>query len=324
MKKRFLTLTFCFFALSSFAQENEMGKRLANIDWNEDSTEITTIKDIAKVQQSIARQTALKDHNAKIWAHRGFFNLAWHRKNSLTPHSEIKTGVPSYNDGWVPDFNNDKYGGALQLGRVIKLHKPIANMVMFGLDYTGMDLNVNYYKAENKGKNIYDNSQQFTTEDNESYYYSHWNAAKLDVSYGMSFGPSITLAPFTHINGAWGLHYLKFSFYYHIGYEAAFQLQLASYEGDVKMPTGDSKPKNNELNQLKEHNSTQFMLGHGMYQAWGINMVWKRVGIGYEHRWASKIKYMNLTKDAKDEYGKDKYEFDATTNRIYFTYKIGK
>lgn len=321
MKKTILFFTACFFFAAIFAQETEMSKRLANIDWQEDSTEITTVKDIVKVQQEIAKQTALKAHNDKIWAHRGFFNIAWHKNYSISPIGTqipqgndldyIETGVDSYNGGRVPEFKRKRYGGALQVGRVIKLHKPIANMVMFGLDYTGIDLNINYFSAENNNNSIYD----YQKENNETQKkYSHWNADKLDVSYGMSFGPSITIAPFTHINGAWGLHYLKFSFYYHIGYEAKALLLLPDEKADINYP------KNSNNKDIKEYNKPQLMIGHGLTQSWGINMVWKRIGIGYEHSWRNTMKY----KTFDSNYEKYWYKFEGSTNRIYLTYKIGK
>lgn len=339
MKKQLTAVLLCFCAASMMAQEDKGDSRLANIDWKEDSIEITTVKDIVRTKQSVASRAVKADHFAKVWGKRGFFNIAYNLKSEMTPHSDIETGlgINGFNEGKVPKFSA-KWGASIQVGKSIKLHKkPIANTACFNLDYTGVDINFNYYKAENGGKDIYDSKQQYTVIDpvdgsSKDFYYLHWNLEKYCTSYGMSLGPSITLAPFNYVKGANGLHFLKFNFYYHIGYRASIMLMMGKIESDIQFvelntPTSTSyvaagtAAYKTAKEAIDKRNENQFVVGHGLYQSWGINMIWKRIGIGYEHSWSG-IKYMNIA--AKSEYGDRKYKFDTTTNRVYLTYRFGK
>jgi len=337
MKKQLTTFAVLLFSSLVLAQnENENSdNRLANIDWKEDTVEIVTVKDIIKTQQNITKRAALAGHYAKVWSKRGFFNVAYHTKATLEPQEAIETGLGAtgYNNGKVPKFTAD-WGASIMVGKNIKLHKkPIANTLTFNLDYTGVDLTFNKYSAEpglnNDHKNIYNSDdalrRHINNDDGTSndYYYLHWNLEKYEVSYGMTFGPSITLAPFNYVYGANGLHFLKFNFYYHIGYNASFLLMIGDIESDTQfgqLPAkGNSKYKSAKEN-LEERNENQFILGHGLYQTLGFNVTWKRFGLGYEHRWGG-LKYKNLV--AKTEYGSDSYKFDSTTNRIYLSYRFG-
>lgn len=328
MKKELTTMLLSMFAAAVMAQETNGDNRLANIDWQEDSVEITTIKDIIRTQQAVTSRSATSAHFAKVWSKRGYFNAAYHTKATLTPQSPIPTGVSGYNGGQVPKFETN-WGASIMAGKNIKLHKPIANTLQFNLDFTGVDLSVNHYNAENSGKFIYNsdanNRREVTNEDGsvDKYYYMHWNLEKYEISYGMNLGPSLTIAPFTHVSGANGLHFLKFNVYYHVGYNAAFMLMKGKIESDVQfalLPIGTSAYKNAK-EELEQRNENQFVVGHGLYQTMGFNMTWKRIGFGFEHRWGA-LKYKNVA--AKSEYGSDTYKFNASANRIYLTYRFGK
>jgi len=320
MKKVFLTAFACLLTLASWGQEEDIDNRLANIDWREDSMEITTISDIVKTQQTITNRAAQESHLKKVWAHRGYFNISYHTQATMSPSSPLETGVP-FNGGYAPEYKAS-IGASIQVGRSIKLHKPIANMLLFNLDYTGIDLNFNRYKAENKGMDIYDASKKYSYTDDDGdlqgpFYHNHWNVEKYEVSYGMSLGPSVTLAPFTHIDGAKGLHFLKFNFFYHIGYCASLLFLNGDVKNDVSYDEDDKAGKK----ALKERFDGQFMIGHGLYQSWGVSMTWKRIGLGYEHRWG-KMKYKNVK--GKSEYDDLWTKFDTTTNRLFLSIKIGK
>ena len=76
MKRKLIFIMTCLFSTAVFAQvENEDDK--VSIDWSEDTTEITTIKDIIKVQQQVTSRNATEQHFADVWGRRGYFNSKW-------------------------------------------------------------------------------------------------------------------------------------------------------------------------------------------------------------------------------------------------------
>lgn len=309
MKRKFLTLAACLFAVMAFAQQDFEDSRLFNIDWKEDSTEITTINDIINVQQELTSFTAKEKHFGKVWSYRGYFNISYNN-STLSPKEPILTGVPNLNGGYVPEFKTD-WGVSLQRGRNYRLHKKaIANVAQFNIDYTWIDLNFNHFKAEGS-KDLYDSSQKTTYKDDDSEvecYYTPWNLEKYEANYGMSIGPSLTLAPFTYINVP-ALHFLKFNIYYHIGYHVSVLYMINDKEADANQEGGDYKTMADNL---------KLDLGHGIINSFGVNMSWKAIGIGYEHR-TGKLKYQSLT---TSDFGKDKYDFNSTTNRVYIQIRM--
>lgn len=303
MKRKFLTLAVCLFSMMTFAQQENEDSRLLNIDWKEDSTEITTINDIIKVQQELTSFNATGQHFETVWSYRGYFGISYNN-TTLSPKENILTGVGKE---IVPDFKSD-WGVSIQLGRSYRLHKkPIANVAQFNIDYTGIDLNVNHFSAEGNGKNLYDSSNKYTKEDGnktKEYYYTPWNLEKLEANYGMTLGPSLTLAPFTYINNP-ALHHLKFNLFYHIGYHVSMLYMLNDENAD--------KNTNSDEDHKKMADNLKLDFGHGMINSFGINMTYKAIGIGYEHR-TGKLTYQSLT---TSDFGKEKYDFNSTTNRVY-------
>ena len=97
--KKHLTAVLLFFCASSMtAQDDKVDSRLANIDWKEDSTEITTVRDIIRTQQKVTTRAALTNHYAKVWGNRGFFNVSYHLQSTMDPSRTIPTGF-SLNNG---------------------------------------------------------------------------------------------------------------------------------------------------------------------------------------------------------------------------------
>ena len=157
MRKKLATIVLSMFAVAAMAQDTD--SRKANIDWKEDSVEITTIKDIVRTQQAVTSRTATAAHFDKVWKNHGFFNVAYHTKATLDPVATynllkknneeakyIETGV-AYNGGKAPKFTNN-WGASIMAGKNIKLHKPIANTLQFNIDFTGIDLSVSHYSTE--------------------------------------------------------------------------------------------------------------------------------------------------------------------------------
>jgi hypothetical protein len=300
MKRKLIFILTCLLSTGVFAQvENDDNKVV--IDWSEDSTDITTIQDIIKVQQQVTNRNVTEQHFADVWGRRGYFNFSYNT-TKLSPKGNYPNGLDDDNVGEL----KSNWGASIQYGRSYRLHKkPIGNVALFNIDYTGIDLNVNHFEAIGNGTYKYNSSIKQTIKedgkDNE-YYNLPWNMEKYEVNYGMTLGPSLTLAPFNLLSGN-GLHYIKFNVFYHIGYN----ISMIYSPNDKKLDENQS----GEDFQAMESN-LKMAWGHGMMQSFGFNISWKAIGIGFEHR-SSTIKYKAVnTKD----FGKNEYEFSSATNRI--------
>lgn len=300
MKRKLIFILTCLLSTAVFAQvENDDNKVV--IDWSEDSTDITTIQDIIKVQQQVTNRNVTEQHFADVWGRRGYFNFSYNT-TKLSPKGNYPNGL---DNGFVGELKSN-WGASIQYGRSYRLHKkPIGNVALFNIDYTGIDLNVNHFEAIGNGTYKYNSSIKQTIKedgkDNE-YYNLPWNMEKYEVNYGMTLGPSLTLAPFNLLSGN-GLHYIKFNVFYHIGYN----ISMIYSPNDKKLDENQS----GEDFQAMESN-LKMAWGHGMMQSFGFNISWKAIGIGFEHR-SSTIKYKAMnTKD----FGKNEYEFSSATNRI--------
>ena len=300
MKRKLIFILTCLLSTAVFAQvENDDNKVV--IDWSEDSTDITTIQDIIKVQQQVTNRNVTEQHFADVWGRRGYFNFSYNT-TKLSPKGNYPNGL---DNGFVGELKSN-WGASIQYGRSYRLHKkPIGNVALFNIDYTGIDLNVNHFEAIGNGTYKYNSSIKHTeTEDGKAneYYNLPWNMEKYEVNYGMTLGPSLTLAPFNLLSGN-GLHYIKFNVFYHIGYN----ISMIYSPNDKKLDENQS----GEDFQAMESN-LKMAWGHGMMQSFGFNISWKAIGIGFEHR-SSTIKYKAMnTKD----FGKNEYEFSSATNRI--------
>lgn len=283
-----------------------------------------TVKDIVRDQQAVTMRNSLGKHFQEVWDYRSFLNLSYSTM-TLTPDQTIETGV-DYNHGIVPEFKS-KWGVSLKWGRSYRLHTtPIANVATFNIDYTWIDLNVNYFEQEAKGTNakLYDSSQKFDKSSgsvipstnsgfSKAVFRTPWNLEKYEANYGMSLGPSLTLAPFTYIDVP-ELHFIKFHVYYHIGYHVSGILMTNNEAADKNTATtgnlGDAH------DEMKE--STKIDWGHGMTSSFGFNISWRLIGFGYESRNAS-VKYTSILPSS---FGNDEYKFKTSLNRIYFQFRF--
>ena len=333
--KNQLSAVLLFFYASSMMAQDDVDSNMANINLKEDTTEITTVSDIIRTQQRLASRAAVTDHYAEVWGNRGFFSVSYNLKSTLTPNIPA-SGAEIYQTsvGKIPNFVAD-WGVSIILGKNIRLHKkPIANILAFYLDFVGVDINFNHFKPENGGVDIYDSDKNKRyhfvdpiSGSTNDLYYLHWNAEKYMVNYGMMLGPSITIAPFNYVKNSQGLHFLKFNFFYHIGYQASFLYMKSETASDIQFTNlnNSTQPGSSKyqaaLEALDKRNEGQFVIGHGLYHSWGISMMWKKIAFGYEHRWGE-LKYKNVVD--KSEYVENWYNFDSATNRIYLTYRFGK
>lgn len=316
MKKKLILSLACFFAISAFGQDVNEQNMPMTFNWQEDTTEVTTINDIIRMQQDVTNKKYAESHYRDVWSRKGYFNISYNT-TTLTPDQTIHTGV---GDDIVPEFKSD-WGVSLQLGRSYALHKaPIANMLQFNIDYSYIDLNVNHFKQEGDG-NIYD-SRSILNYDGKEYYYTPWNLEKYDLNYGMSVGPSISIAPFTSTNVS-ALHHIKLNAFFHVGYHVSLLYMTNDEKADIN-PTKKREDVQTET-QAKEYEryekmskGLKFDLGHGLITSFGFSITWKFIGLGYERRSGS-LKYQSLS---TDDYSKQKYEFKSSTNRVFIQFRM--
>lgn len=318
MKKIITYSLASLFAMSAFAQVEKLGRE-DNIDWKEDSIEIRTINDIIAQQQEATTVNSSEQHFKEVWGRRSYRNLSINLPYSLDPQN-VETGV-SYNGGLAP-----KYKSQLSLtystGRSYRVHKnAIGNVLQIYIDYTPFDLTISHYKIETK-ENAYD-SRAFwsdtifkrdgkTIEKVNQYKYTTWNLEKYQLDYGMLLGPSITVAPFTHLDEAPGLHHLKLNLYAHFGYRASLLYMVNSETADAN-PT-----ENNDFNEMKDNAKLDW--GHGFYWSWGFSLTWKGIGLGYEHN-TGNLKYKPIDTGT---FGNRSYKFNTINNRLYISFRVGK
>lgn len=300
MKKFLLSCAF----LLSFAVQAQIGPvpQLV-IDQKEDTTQVVSIADIVNVQELVTANSSTASHFNSVWGRKKYFNIAYDLgATNLKPQSTIETG---YNDGIVPTYKAD-WGAGLILGCSYGLHKkPIANVVKFNLDYTYIDLNVANFKASGQaGEKVYDSSAKWT-DDSENYYYIPWGLDKWKIDYGMSLGPSITIAPFTYINRSPGLHFLKLNAYYHIGYHVSA----------IFMKNDSNRDANTNQTSYNQLSGLNGVWGHGLTSTFGFSLSWKAIGVGYELR-NTNVKYKSLSPSL---YGNKDYKFKTDSGRIYLS-----
>jgi len=302
--KKVLTLTIsCLLALSAMGQDVYQPNLQSDIDWKEDSTEIVTIDDIVKTQQDITVRNYQDSHFRNVWSRKSYFNIGY-TSSTLSPKQDVPSGM---GDGTLVSDFKSSWGVSLKGGTNYALHKkPIANILQFNIDYNYLDLNVNHYNAEN-GDKLYTTAVKTPG----GKYFIPWNLEKYEFNYGMSVGPSVTLAPFTSID-AKGLHFLKFNVYFHIGYHVS----LLNIKSNVDADANTAAEKGSQDDRIRD--MVKLSLGHGLTTSFGFSVSWKTIGVGYEHRSAS-LKYKTLDTSNFDD---EKYKFSNSTNRIFIQFRM--
>lgn len=293
MRAKFLLTAIAMtMAVCATAQTNNRdGKGI--IDNQEDTADVTTIAGIIDMQQKVYSSSNTEQHIKSVWKRKLYRNISYN-SSKLTSDQSV----------YVSDTKQDKidcksdWGFSFQLGTNYWLHKPIANMVTFAIDYTWMDINLNHFKAVDEHYNS-------TWERNDNYVMP-WNLQKYEVDYGMNIGPSITVAPFVPL-GNKQLDFIKLQVYYHIGYRIS-GLFLSGGEDDYNKT---SSRNDDEMPDFKAE------WGHGMYTSFGVNLTWKAIGIGYEHS-SGNFKYKPFVSD----FGKEKTKMKLGTSRIFLQIRM--
>lgn len=291
-KKRCIFLLTLPMALLSAAQ-NAIETEGTALDVREDTSKVTTIADIVKVQEQVSSRNYSVAHYENIWTYASYFDIAYNNTSKLTPKEPVSLGV-DYNNGVAPGFKSD-WGMSLVLGHNYGLHKPIAGIAKFNIDYSYIDLNLNHYNKEN-GSKLYDSSA-----DNNGYRYIPWCMEKYEANYGMSVGASVTAAPFVLLDNH-QLHYIRFNLFYHVGYHVSLLMVSDDSKYDINPSPNDASKTSYNLN-----------FGHGFTNSFGFRVSWKTIGLGYEIRTGG-LRYANLQ---KSDYGRQRYKFDCQTNRIF-------
>ena len=296
MKKLLLLGVTLGFVLSGHAQTISVNTEI--IDQAEDTTQVNTIKDIIVMQEMVNTRNATDAHIANVWSRKSFFNPGF-VSSKLSSRESVPLNPTTSKD---LDFKS-KWGAMIELGHSYTLHKgAIANMLQINLDYTFIDLTVNHYKEDTP---IYDEfirkSDGDATQDsyNNEGDFLPWGADKYDLTYGMSLGPSITVAPFTMMNST-ALHFIKLNAYFHVGYNLGILLMDHKDDADKKGLSLDYP-----------------VWGHGKSLSFGLNLSWKYIGIGWETR-ATDLKYKALS---PGDYGDSTYKFKNSSSRIYLSIK---
>lgn len=309
MKKTFFTL------LALFA--TSLGCHAQELLDDDEADDVVSLSEITRAISDNVVGKKDEETKLKSWKRKTFFRISYN-----------KTNFNGLDDKLAPDFTDDngqlmldgtnagnefydyksKTAVSIQWGKNISLHKKaIANTVRFALDFTWIDLNWNNYEASySKDDKKYDNEKTFQgTSDGYSYthHFLPWGMQKDEVNYGMSLGPSITIAPFGMLTNK-HLMSIHLQAYYHFGYSGS--VILLNEKADFMT----IRPK---------RTSMDIAWGHGYNTSYGFNLSWKAIGVGFEKRNCNKIKYKSKE---TDEFGSQQYSFNMKNTRFYLTFNF--
>lgn len=314
MKKFLLSCAALTVAACTYAQDGTDLPLVLDLD--EDTTQqVVTIADIVSVQERVTTNNTTMSHFNSVWGRKKYFNITYGNVD-MKPKEDIPLGY-TFNGGKVPTFKSD-WGLSIKLGRNYSLHKkPIANTLMFNINFNYFDLNVTHFKTEGADKEkLYDSSAVWneTDEDGktEERSYIPWCLQKYKADFGMAVGPSLTIAPFNYVKVP-GLHYIKLDVYYNIGYHASVLWMVNDDKRDANPELTNSSSTSPLPGAKKETSTLKLNWGHGLTSTFGFSLSWKMIGIGYEIR-NTKLTYKSTTTDI---YGHRGYKFDANSGRIY-------
>lgn len=292
---------FCFTSIHAQVPQNPV-----IIDQDE-AIDIDSLSMIVETMNKRGSDMNLEEALKTSWKRKTFFRLSYTTSkfealadDNQDKWKEYASKLDGVYEGEDKYHYKSEYGVSLQWGRNIALHKnPIAKTVVIALDYTWIDLNWNKYKVFYDDDHTFDSSKTWLDEKGGSHYFLPWGANKNELNYGMSLGPSITVAPFGAMDkSARDLHLQG---YFHIGY--SISTIFMNLDEDL----------NDEGNSFKLLGSW----GHGLTRSWGINLSWKAIGVGFEKR-TSSFSYSPVG----DEYGSRKIKFDLYNTRWYLSFNF--
>lgn len=312
MKRNLVSFMVSLCAMTVFGQTANDSTGVSVDELN--TYEVPSIAQVIEEQQQVTTRMATENHFRDVWGRRSYWDIAW-ASTTLEPKKTLDAGL----DGTPVGKFKSSWGISIKHGRNYRLHKtPIANMLQFNFDFNGLDLNVNHYKQE-AGEYLYDShhyKHEGSTSSNREYYFP-WNLEKYEANYGMSLGPSLTIAPFNSLD-IMDLHYLKLNVYYHIGYHISGIYAISDEDKDLNQSNRSDGVTFTSEDYSKMEKNVKIAWGHGLINSFGFNLSWKTIGLGYEHRSAN-IKYKALM---TGDFSKDTYDFRSGSNRIYLHFRL--
>ena len=222
-------------------------------------------------------------HQRDIWSHDTYLNISYNKTKFSSEE------FPSTTGGFSNEFKND-IGFGLQMGHTYSFHKkPIGSVLFIGLDFNWIDLNFNKYKEGSlPTDSIYSLGEGIKS--------LPWHNEKMTLGYGMSVGPSFTFYPFTPLNGKGG-NKVRLHLYFHVGYGVEGAIIKNVIEG------GDI--------------SDQWAWAHGLNTSFGASVSWDHIGVGYEYRNDSNLKF----KAIDSEFDTGKMKAKEKTGRIFLQFR---
>lgn len=312
MKLKIVLLAlFTLFTMQSFAQTDIELPANSILDFEEDTTDLTTLQDILDMQNLVYSKGFRSDVVKSVWKYKKHFSLSY-----------VQTGLTG-TDIAVYDASEKKFvprelklktdwAANLKRARTYALHKKaIGNVLSFGIEYAALDLSVSHYKCDSTASY---NSSVFRTEVNNEgekseYNGMPWGSEMYTATYGMNIGPSITIAPFARTRYA-GLAHLRLQGYYTVGYRAS----LMWINMNDKMD--ENRNNNSDENYKAVNKSNKLLFSHGLTMSWGVRLNWKFIAVGFEVM-GTEHEYMPIEKNI---YGSDKYKFTESQTRLSLIY----
>lgn len=269
----------CFF--TGHAMESNGNEQFASGD----TTTLSSIDKIVEHETEVLKNKKHDQNLSDAWSRNTYLNLSYN-----TTHKMSSEEFPS-TAGLLPKTEyKSKWGFGLEWGRTFNFHRnPLGSVLFIGLDYTWMDLNINKFDKENAPAG-YDVGERVRN--------MPWHNEKMTLGYGMSVGPALTFFPFSSVNSS-AANNIRLQFYFHVGYGVEFAI---------------IKDAILESTEIKDGHA----FGHGLYTAFGGNLSWKFIGIGYEVRNDNKIKYKVIDKN----YDTGKLNIKEETGRLYLQFRF--
>ncbi len=313
MKKLFLLLLVLPVALQVFSQTDD--SNVQNIDFEEDTTQVTSLDDIITFQEMVYEQNYRSNVIKNVWKRKKYFTMSYSNTTLKGDGLMVYNPTPDVMEERNMEFKTD-LAFTMKRSNMVAFHKkPIAQMVSIGLEYSLFDLAVNHYKQDENMK--YNSSVTFEEEtdnykDDGTRHYLPWGSEMFTFAYSVHIGPALTVAPFAKLRSE-ALAHIRLHGYYGIGYRAALMWLRADEKKDMNDPRISNT---NKTLYESVKSSTKLTWGHDMLTTWGIRLMWKGIGIGYE---AVSGEY-EFEPIETDIYGKGKFKFSEKTQRFTLSY----
>lgn len=246
--------------------------------------EIMSLDEIINTESHLTSKKENESHYKSVWGKTKFLNISYNQTSLKSAQ------FPTAGGTYEREFKNE-FGGGLQFGKTFNFNKKaIGTFLFIGLDYTGIDLNVNHYACEDASA-TYDMGS-------ERPFCLPWHHEKWTLDYGMSLGPSLTLYPFTAI-GKSGTDNIRIHAFFHVGYH----LGLSMFP-NVQDQTG------------KE--SMEVSWGNGLFTSFGGSLTWDFIGVGYEVRRATDV----TLRATRQNFKTDNFKGQLFSNRIFLQFRF--